>query len=53
MLSDIEHVLHAPDTYIGAVEEDKVKGWILNSDEKWNTKITIGLLDYINVLMKV
>ena len=34
MLTDIEHVLHAPDTYIGAVEEDRVKGWILDNDSK-------------------
>ena len=38
MLSDIEHVLHAPDTYIGAVEEDKVKGWILNDQEDMKYK---------------
>lgn len=26
-LSDIEHVLHAPDTYIGSVEQDEIYGW--------------------------
>ena len=29
-----EHVLHAPDTYIGAVEQDDVDGWIMNENEK-------------------
>ena len=30
-LSDIEHVLTAPDTYIGSTEKDKTTNWILNS----------------------
>ena len=38
MLSDIEHVLHAPDTYIGAVEEDNIKGWILDEDDNMKYK---------------
>jgi DNA topoisomerase II len=32
-LSAREHVLHAPDTYIGAVEKDDVKGWIMDDEE--------------------
>ena len=31
-LSAREHVLHAPDTYIGAVESDEVEGWIMNEE---------------------
>ena len=30
-LSDIEHVLTAPDTYIGSTDKDKTTNWILNS----------------------
>ena len=30
-LSDIEHVLKAPDTYIGSTDKDKTTNWILNS----------------------
>ena len=29
-LSDIEHVLKAPDTYIGSTDKDKTTNWILN-----------------------
>ena len=29
-LSDIEHVLHAPDTYIGSIEPDTIHGWIMD-----------------------
>jgi DNA topoisomerase II len=28
--TDIEHILDAPDTYIGSVESDRVKNWTLN-----------------------
>lgn len=30
-LSDIEHVLKAPDTYIGSTDKDKTINWILNA----------------------
>ena len=39
-LSDIEHVLKAPDTYIGSTDKDKTTNWILNS------KNTIEHKDY-------
>ena len=32
-LTPREHVLHAPDTYIGAVEEDEIGGWIMDKNE--------------------
>jgi DNA topoisomerase II len=35
--TDREHILDAPDTYIGSIEEDIVKNWIY--DEKTNTMI--------------
>ena len=31
--TDIEHIKDAPDTYIGSIEQDEDKGWLLN-DEK-------------------
>ena len=31
-LSDIEHVLHAPDTYIGSIEPDTIFGWIMSGN---------------------
>ena len=37
-LSAREHVLHAPDTYIGAVESDRVEGWIMADDESMKHK---------------
>ena len=32
--TDIEHILDAPDTYIGSVEADTVTNWVLNSDNE-------------------
>jgi len=32
--TDIEHILDAPDTYIGSVEKDTIKNWILNEEDK-------------------
>lgn len=37
-LSAREHVLHAPDTYIGAVEQDEVQGWIMDDNENMKHK---------------
>ena len=31
--TDIQHILDAPDTYIGQVDEDDIKNWILSGDE--------------------
>ena len=31
-LSDIEHVLHAPDTYIGSIEQDTIMGWVFDKN---------------------
>ena len=30
--TDIEHILDAPDTYIGSVEPDEDNNWLLNND---------------------
>ena len=30
--TDIEHILDAPDTYVGSVEKDNVNGWILDEE---------------------
>ena len=32
--TDIEHILDAPDTYIGPVDSDNIKNWILNSENE-------------------
>ena len=32
--TDIEHILDAPDTYIGSVEADRVTNWLLNSENE-------------------
>ena len=32
--TDIEHILDAPDTYIGQVDEDETDSWQLNEDGK-------------------
>ena len=32
--TDIEHILDAPDTYIGSVEPDEEENWLLNDDNK-------------------
>ena len=35
--TDIEHILDAPDTYIGSIEPDEVENWLLNENStmKW------------------
>ena len=30
--TDIEHILDAPDTYIGSVDIDRVEGWTINDE---------------------
>ena len=34
--TDIEHILDAPDTYIGSIESDRVKNWTLNDENSMN-----------------
>jgi DNA topoisomerase II len=34
MLTDLEHILKAPDTYIGSIMEDKIPSWIMNNDSE-------------------
>ncbi len=43
--TDIQHILDAPDTYIGQVDEDNIKNWILkdNKMEYINYNIVPGL----------
>jgi DNA topoisomerase-2 len=36
--TDIEHILDAPDTYIGSIESDKVENWVLDSDDNMKHK---------------
>ena len=31
--TDIEHILDAPDTYIGSIESDTVKNWVLDNED--------------------
>ena len=37
--TDIEHILDAPDTYIGTVESDRTENWILNNDDEMEHQI--------------
>ena len=36
--TDIEHILHAPDTYIGSTEKDDEVNWIFTKDGKIQLK---------------
>ncbi len=36
--TDIEHILDAPDTYIGSIESDKVKNWCLDDEDNMKYK---------------
>ena len=36
--TDIEHILDAPDTYIGSTEADVVKNWVLNDEDNMKYK---------------
>jgi DNA topoisomerase II len=47
-LSDIEHVLHAPDTYIGSIEPDEIYGWIFLKN-----MITYKQYNHISGLYKI
>ena len=33
--TDIEHILDAPDTYIGSVESDEIINWILDKNDNF------------------
>ena len=46
--TDIEHILDAPDTYIGSIESDRVKNWTLTNDT-----MTFTEYDWIGGLYKV
>ena len=47
--TDIEHILDAPDTYIGSVESDRIKNWSLTD----NDKMTYCNYEFIGGLFKV
>ena len=47
-LSDIEHVLHAPDTYIGSIEQDSIYGWTFDKN-----MITYKQYNHISGLYKI
>ncbi len=36
--TDIEHILDAPDTYIGSIESDKVENWVLDEEDNMKHK---------------
>ncbi len=36
--TDIEHILDAPDTYIGSIESDVVKNWVLDEEDNMKVK---------------
>ena len=40
--TDIEHILDAPDTYIGSTESDSVKNWVLNDEGDMTYKDTFA-----------
>lgn len=48
-LTDKEHILKAPDTYIGSVEKDIVHGWTLNTENAMD----FGNLEWIPGLYKL
>ncbi len=47
--TDIEHILDAPDTYIGPIDSDTIKYWTLNE----NDEITYQDYDFIGGLYKL
>ena len=36
--TDIEHILDAPDTYIGSIESDKIENWVLDGEDNMKHK---------------
>ena len=46
--TDIEHILDAPDTYIGSVESDRVTNWSLSD----NNQMEFKTYEYIGGLYK-
>ena len=50
--TDIEHILDAPDTYIGSVESDTNTNWMLDDNDNFKFS-SYNFIGYINVLMKV
>lgn len=48
-LTDREHILHAPDTYIGSVQKDTVLGWAITPE----ATMTYGNIEYIPGLYKL
>ena len=50
--SDREHILDAPDTYIGSVDSSETFGWIYH-DESTNPRVTFKKFDWIPGLYKL
>lgn len=48
-LTDKEHILHAPDTYIGSVQKDTVLGWTITPE----STMSYGHVEYIPGLYKL
>ena len=54
-LTEIEHVLHRPDTYIGSIQSTDVQDWVLNAEnqkiEYKNVSIIPGLYKLFDELL--
>ena len=50
--SDREHILDAPDTYIGSVDSSETFGWIYH-DESTNPRVTFKKFDWVPGLYKL
>ena len=37
-MTALEHILKKPDTYIGAIQKDNIKTWVLNNENKFEYK---------------
>jgi len=52
-MTDHEHILQLPDTYIGGIEEDTIKMWVLKEMEDGTAKIVYDQIKYIPGLYKI
>jgi len=49
-MTDHEHILKLPDTYIGGIEEDDIKMWVFNEETK---HLVFRVIKYIPGLFKI
>ena len=51
--TDIEHILDAPDTYIGQIDEDDVKSWVLHNTDNGKDRMSYKEFKWIPGLFKL